>query len=535
MKKLLIFSYALIIIGIIILSGLTILINQSGKSLADKQEKRFDSYRLADQLRQSSDDLTRMARTYVITGNAQYEHIYWDILAIRNGEKPRPEAYDRIYWDLILNYGEKFRPDGTAIPLKNLMQQAGFSEQEFSKLREAQNNSDALVTTEIIAMNAMKGLYDDGTGAYVKEAMPDPEMATRLMHDGQYHADKAKIMQPIDEFLQLLDIRTKNEVDAQATISTRLLFIAQVLTLFLVMLSIGIAVHVTRKVIGEVGGEPAEIINVAEKIAKGDLRLEQQTHDTGILKGIGHMSEKLGLVVSKVQTHAGTLLEASEQLTQTAQTLSRDASTQAAGVEEISASIEQMSSSIEQNAAGASRTNDIAAQTAKKAGAGGKAMQQTLEAMRQIIDKISLVEEIAYQTNLLALNAAIEAARAGERGKGFAVVASEVRKLAENSQIAAQEIRTLANDSMGIAKMAGEYSQAMVPSAQKTADLVAEITLASAEQNSGVAQINQVMAQLDKVTQQNASASEQLSGTAEDMRQNLAELQALLSYFKLKA
>ena len=126
MKKIFIISYSTIIGGIIVLGILSMFMNQAEKMLNQKQEIRYRSYMLADQLRQSSDELTRMARTYVLTGDTKYEKIYWDILAIRNGEKRRPEEYDRIYWDLVLEYGDKPRPDGEAVSLQHLMQEAGF-------------------------------------------------------------------------------------------------------------------------------------------------------------------------------------------------------------------------------------------------------------------------------------------------------------------------------------------------------------------------------------------------------------------------
>ncbi len=204
-KTLLTINYIIISIGILLLGLLGFLMSQADKAMVQTQEQRYHSYLLADELRQSSDDLTRMARTYVVTGNKQYEKMYWDILAIRNGEKSRPQNYERVYWDLILHYGEKPRSDGEAIPLQQLMKEMGFTEKEFAKLREAQNNSNGLVQTETIAMNAMKGLYDDGSGDYVKKGEPDFEMARKIMHDMAYHEYKAAIMQPIDEFFQLLD------------------------------------------------------------------------------------------------------------------------------------------------------------------------------------------------------------------------------------------------------------------------------------------------------------------------------------------
>lgn len=163
----------------------------------------------------------------------------------------------------------------------------------------------------------------------------------------------------------------------------------------------------------------------------------------------------------------------------------------------------------------------------------GKAVIETVSAMKQIATKISIIEEIARQTNLLALNAAIEAARAGEHGKGFAVVASEVRKLAERSQTAAAEIGTLSTSSVEVAEQAGNILVKLVPDIQKTAELVQEISAASSEQNTGVAQINKAVQLLDQVVQQNAAASEELSSTAEELSSQMEQLKYVAAFFSI--
>jgi methyl-accepting chemotaxis protein len=195
--------------------------------------------------------------------------------------------------------------------------------------------------------------------------------------------------------------------------------------------------------------------------------------------------------------------------------------------------MEEMSSNIKQNADNAMQTEKIALKAAADAKEGGDAVARTVDAMKQIASKISIIEEIARQTNLLALNAAIEAARAGEHGRGFAVVASEVRKLAERSQKAAGEITELSGSSVKVAEKAGELLSKILPDVQKTSELVQEITAASREQDSGAAQINKAIQQLDQVIQQNASGSEETSATSEELASQAAQLQSAIAFFRV--
>jgi methyl-accepting chemotaxis protein len=237
--------------------------------------------------------------------------------------------------------------------------------------------------------------------------------------------------------------------------------------------------------------------------------------------------------IQEVRDAAAQLTAASEQVSQTSQSLSQSASQQAASVEQTTASLQEMNASVKGNAENANVTDGIATQAAQQAQDGGAAVTQTMDAMKSIATKISIIDDIAYQTNLLALNAAIEAARAGEHGKGFAVVAAEVRKLAERSQVAAQEIGNLAGQSVKLAEKAGLLLGQMVPSIHKTSELVQEIAAASGEQADGVAQITGAMNHLSGSTQQTASASEELSATAEELSAQAGQLQQLMAYFRL--
>ncbi|WP_229507080.1 methyl-accepting chemotaxis protein [Pseudoduganella rivuli] len=244
------------------------------------------------------------------------------------------------------------------------------------------------------------------------------------------------------------------------------------------------------------------------------------------------ISRSIGLVVQDVQRVVQTLASASNEVSATAGSLSQASSEQAASVEETSASIEEMTASITANAENARVTDSIATQAAREAAKGGEVVKATAAAMRQIAKKVSIIDDIAYQTNLLALNAAIEAARAHEHGKGFAVVAAEVRKLAERSQVAAQEIAEVASNSVELADQAGTLLETMVPNIRKTSDLVQEIAAASEEQASGVRQINSAVSQLSQTTQLNAASSEELAATSEEMSAQAEHLAHLMDMFK---
>jgi methyl-accepting chemotaxis protein len=280
----------------------------------------------------------------------------------------------------------------------------------------------------------------------------------------------------------------------------------------------------------------AEAVHIADRLAAGDLTVKVQSTSTDevgqLLQSMGNMVEQLSNIVQNIGQATDQVASAAEQIGTTAQSLSQSASEQASSVEETSSSVEEMTASISQNTENAKVTDGIASKAATEAVEGGDAVKSTVAAMKQIAQKIGIIDDIAYQTNLLALNAAIEAARAGEHGKGFAVVAAEVRKLAERSQVAAQEIGSVASDSVALAEKAGALLTEIVPSIRKTSDLVQEISSASQEQSSGAGQINAAIAQLSQAAQQNAAASEQLAATAEELTAQSGQLQNTVSFFK---
>ncbi len=278
-----------------------------------------------------------------------------------------------------------------------------------------------------------------------------------------------------------------------------------------------------------------ELNRVLNLMAGGDMRVQVKREFPGdfvqVKQALNSTTTRLHRVIAEVISATGQISTAAGQVSNTSQSLAQGNGEQAATVEQTTTSTEQMSASVSQNAQHAENTDDIARETAEKAEEGGQAVEDTVKAMRQIAEKINIIEEIAYQTNLLALNAAIEAARAGEHGRGFSVVAVEVRKLAERSQVAAREISQVATESVEISERAGELLHQIVPAIRQTANLVQEIAAASAEQNNGIAQINNAMMQLDKVTQGNAAAAEQLAATSEEMSGQAGNLKTMMDYF----
>ena len=306
-----------------------------------------------------------------------------------------------------------------------------------------------------------------------------------------------------------------------------------IVTIIAIIFSIFITVWIVKTITRGI----QKAVDVTNYLANGDLskHIEITSNDEigALLNNMRIMTSKLSEIMTDIKSAADNVSAGSQQLSSTAEELSQGATQQAAAAEEASSSMEQMASNIRQNADNATQTEKIAIKSAEDAKMGGSSVVKAVKAMKDIAEKISIVEEIARQTDLLALNAAIEAARAGEHGKGFAVVASEVRKLAERSQTAAAEISKLSSSSVEVAESAGEMLGKMVPDIQRTAELVQEISAASNEQNTGADQINRAIQQLDQVIQQNASASEEMSSTSEELSSQAVQLQDTISFFKL--
>jgi len=539
-------------------------LKSASDEVARSADLRYRSYLLADELRQSSDDLTRLARTYAVTGDAKYEKQYFDILDIRNGKKPRPEHYERIYWDFVAAGIDKPKPDGATASLQALMKEAGFSEQEFAKLKEAQNNSDALVKNETIAMNAVKGLFDDGTGQFTKKGDPDLELARKLTHDENYHKYKAQVMKPVDEFLELLDKRTSAAAEQAKQAETRMQYWVTGLVLFSIAFLVVALLTVYRRIIAALGGEPAVASEVVKQVAAGDLSVEipvANTDSTSLLAAMKVMQSNLQKLIGEIQTNADMVASAAKKMTIAAEDVAWSSNQQSASSQEIAAAMEQLTVSINLMSDSANRaqtisgdsellmneTSGVVSEAVNRIAKIATVVEQASQTVRTLgqesenISKIVLViKEVADQTNLLALNAAIEAARAGEQGRGFAVVADEVRKLAERTTQSTQEITTMissmqssardavtciedtvanVNEGVILTKRVGESVSRLGASSHEVKGIIIDVSSALREQNAASNEIARNVEQIAQTGERNSGAVGAVAKAATELQQ----------------
>ncbi|WP_075603319.1 methyl-accepting chemotaxis protein [Saccharicrinis aurantiacus] len=275
----------------------------------------------------------------------------------------------------------------------------------------------------------------------------------------------------------------------------------------------------------------------AQTIGEGDLTAKldiQQDDEIGLLaEALKTMATNLKSIVVSIKENANDLVTNGQTLKDSSVQLSKGSADQAASAEEVSTSIEEMVANIDQNTENAVETEKITVETASDVNVADGLSSKAANSMQLVSEKITIIGDIAFQTNILALNAAVEAARAGEHGRGFSVVAAEVRKLAERSKVAADEIHSLVTDGLKVSKEAGEKSRLLVPDIEKTTQLIKEISAASIEQKTGAEQINMAMQQLNLITQENASSSDELTQSSEQLSVLADRLKDAVGFFTI--
>jgi methyl-accepting chemotaxis protein len=356
---------------------------------------------------------------------------------------------------------------------------------------------------------------------------------------------------PLEKLVPLKESEAKKVYDDLAATNARMNQGSFVLAGVVLGVIGAILLFLGRSLSAQLGGEPAYAAGIVRTIADGDLTTEidlRPQDSSSLLYAMKRMQDQLRGTASSIQTSAGFIAGASTQISSGNAELSRRAEAQASSLEQTASSMVELTRTVKRNAESATQANALAAGATSIAVKGGEVVGRVVDTMtsinassKKIADIIGVIDAIAFQTNILALNAAVEAARAGEQGRGFAVVASEVRMLAQRSATAAKEIKGLIGDSVGkvaegtrLVDEAGSTMQEIVAAVHQFAGIIAQISTASQEQSTGIAQVNHAVTEMENATQKNAGLAEEASAAARSLQEQAQSLTEAVAAFRLQ-
>lgn len=507
---------ASIIMSVIVFVTILMIVS-SNKHLEHALSYELQAYQLANEMSKSSENLTNYIRLYAMTGNTSYREAYNKVLDVRNGKVADDNGVKKSFADKV--------------------KEMELTSEENNLILKSQDLSNNLAVLETEVMTFIDNYMLRNPNVNLGETSdPDVLHQQGRLFSVEYTSHTDAIMKPVADFQQALFDRADIEkiaAENQAASATKIgLIFLSVFIIFIVV----VLIFAMKYILSTLGSEPEHLKRLLTQVEEGDMTVDFMAGCKYPNSLSGSLSSSLGKISSvfkatmemltMVVTQSDTMYASSEELSSGVERL-------AISTQKISENMRDIADHARQTADNAGETRFIAEKTVSDSKEGGEAVSNTVSAMNDIALKVSIIEDIADQTNLLALNAAIEAARAGEAGKGFAVVAGEVRKLAERSSIAANEISGMTSESVSIVDHAGKLIADVVPNIEKTGRLIEEIAAASRNQDAGMQRIQDAIHEMEAAAEENTSASAQLSQIAQLLHQHATGLMQEMAFFKM--